>query len=223
MEKITKNRKPFRHWSFENCMESSIKYNSKKEWQQSIDNVGYQTALRKGWLKQCCEHMPKTIKPKGYWTLERCKKTALKFDTMSQWRNKYLVALTTAKKNGWLEECCVHMSENVIVRKKRKKSKSKRKPSGYWTYEMCKESALKYGTRAEWRKSDEFSALTKSLKNGWMEEFCKHMRTNFSTLEECKKSASNYSTRTKWSRGDNRLYAAAQRYGWINECCEHMD
>lgn len=48
-------------------------------------------------------------KPRGYWTLERCKKDALKYNSRSEWQKKSGSVYGCAGKNGWRDECCLHM------------------------------------------------------------------------------------------------------------------
>jgi hypothetical protein len=50
------------------------------------------------------------------WTKEKCIEDAKKYKTKSEWINNSNGAYCSAKKNGWLEECCAHM-----VTRRRKK------------------------------------------------------------------------------------------------------
>ena len=43
------------------------------------------------------------------------------------------------------------------------------------TLESCKESASKFNSRYEWRKSDTASYAC-ALRNGWLNECCEHMK-----------------------------------------------
>ena len=43
------------------------------------------------------------------------------------------------------------------------------------------------------------------------------------TLEECRRIAKKYTRRSDWQKHDRNSYAAAQRKGWVDECCQHMD
>ena len=49
-----------------------------------------------------------------------------------------------------------------------------RKPNGYWILERCKEDALKYETRMEW-KNNSSGSYRMALKMGWSDELTKHM------------------------------------------------
>lgn len=101
-------------------------------------------------------------KPNGYWeTLENCLQEAKKHQTRSSWQRGNPVSYRTASKNGWLEECAAHM----LVLKR---------PDGYWTLEKCKQQALKYKTKVEWRLTDRAS-FSHANKQGWLEQCCSHM------------------------------------------------
>ena len=44
-----------------------------------------------------------------------------------------------------------------------------------WTLSECKQDALKYNTRKDWRE-DNFSAYNKACYNGWLSQCCGHMK-----------------------------------------------
>ena len=46
----------------------------------------------------------------GYWTLERCKEDALKYNSRSEWWKKSKSSYNKSSKEGWLDECCSHMN-----------------------------------------------------------------------------------------------------------------
>ena len=56
--------------------------------------------------------MPKTkvCKPNGYWTLDTCKGDAVRFQHRSDWFKDSPSAYLAAQRNGWLEQCCGHMT-----------------------------------------------------------------------------------------------------------------
>ena len=51
---------------------------------------------------------------------------------------------------------------------------NKKKPNKYWTYEKCKEEAIKFKTRSDFRDKSS-GAYYASLKNNWIEDICVHM------------------------------------------------
>lgn len=96
--------------------------------------------------------------PNGYWTLENCKKEALKYHGRNQWQNGNPSSYHTAKKNAWIDECCLHMKVQ----------------SRDLTFDMCRKSAKKYESRSEWLKNDQ-SAYAKANSRGWLDKCCLHM------------------------------------------------
>lgn len=50
------NDKPRGYWTKEKCIESAIKYATKKEWKTN-DSGAYNAAINHRWLHECCEHM----------------------------------------------------------------------------------------------------------------------------------------------------------------------
>ena len=95
-------------------------------------------------------------KPVGYWTLAVCKKDALKHATRGAWRNAG-GGYQTARKKGWIDECCKHMTPLNIS----------------WTEEKCKADAAKYPTRKRW--FNESSGYQAAKRNGWFEACVTHM------------------------------------------------
>ena len=130
-------------------------------------------------------------KPKGYWTKEKCLEDALKYKARTEWKKKSNSSYNSALKNGWSNECCKHMIEII-------------KPSGYWTKEKCTEDSLEYKTRAEWKKNS-ISSYGSALKNGWLDECCKHLikiikPSGYWTKGKCIESALKYKTRVEWKK-----------------------
>ena len=150
-------------------------------------------------------------KSPGFWTLERCKEDALKHQTKSEWQRKHGSGYSTARLNGWVDECCAHMIKL-------------QKPGGFWTKERLLEDALKHQTKSEWRKINN-SAYNSARNNGCFEECCSHMIQNrkppgFWTLERCKEDALKHQNLSEWHRSS--AYNAAHKNGWLEECCAHM-
>jgi superfamily II DNA or RNA helicase len=105
---VPMSRKVSHKFTKDQCMSSARGYKNAKAWQNGANSV-YNAASKKGWLKECCQHMKGLRKPNGYWTKERCKSDAKRFKTRSGWERKSKSASSIARKNGWTEECCKHM------------------------------------------------------------------------------------------------------------------
>jgi hypothetical protein len=142
-------------------------------------------------------------------TLESCKESASNYETRNEWKKKDLSSYSSAKYNGWFDECCVNM---VKFQK--------------YTLDYCKEIASKYKTKVEWRKGD-CKILHYATSKGWIEECCVNMislrrKKREHTLDSCKEIASNYKTRNEWVKKDAGSYQTAFKKGWLDECCVNM-
>lgn len=103
------------------------------------------------------------------WTLATCQLDALNYNTKSEWQENSSSAFSIAHRNGWIEDCCIHMNC--------------RKSNSYWTLAKCKEEARKYNTRKEWIKSST-SSHSAACRNSWLKECTKHMERQHSSGQE---------------------------------------
>jgi len=97
------------------------------------------------------------------WTKEKCREESLKYKSRSEFQKNSL-AYSPCYDHKWLDEVCSHMFQ-------------KKKPNGYWTKEKCKEEALKYTTKSQFKKTETCAYRTSRL-NGWLNEICLHMIKN---------------------------------------------
>lgn len=104
-------------------------------------------------------------KPPNYWTYDKIKNEALKYDKRGVFKKKCSTAYSIASKNGWLNGICKHMLKNKE-----------------WSYSDVKEEALKYKSRLEFQKLSN-SAYGKAYRNKWLDDICEHM-THKTTLHE---------------------------------------
>jgi len=96
------------YWTFERCKIEALKYNTRYEFQKKSSSA-YNSALKNKWLDLICLHMIKTQKPTGFWTFERCKIEALKYNTRYEFQKKSISAYSAAYKKKWLDLICSHM------------------------------------------------------------------------------------------------------------------
>jgi superfamily II DNA or RNA helicase len=192
------------YWTKDRCIESTKNYIKHSDWQKN-EATAYNTAIRNGWLEECCINLEKR-KSDGYWTKEKCIESALKYDKIIEWQKNEATAYHSARINGWIEECTKHI--------KRLKNN--------WTKEKCIESALKYNKLIDWQKN-EGGALNAARINDWIEECTAHMEKRFMwTKEKCIESASKYNRPVDWSTNEGGAYATAKTNGWFDECVAHM-
>lgn len=91
------------------------------------------------------------VKPRGYWTYERCKEEAIKYKNITELENNCISAYNTIIRNNWRTSLCGHMQTINI-----------------WNYENCKKEALKYNTRSELEKNVG-GAYNSIRRNNWWE------------------------------------------------------
>lgn len=82
-----KERKPNGYWNLEKCAEDAKGYSHKQEWEHA-NGSAYNKARQNKWLDICCSHMVDLRKPKHYWTLDKCKESALLYTSRSEWEKK---------------------------------------------------------------------------------------------------------------------------------------
>lgn len=146
-------------------------------------------------------------------TKTACINDAKKYKSRREWYEKSASSYDAARRNKWLNECCVHMCPL-------------KNPNGYWTKERCVKDAKKYLTKSEWQYKSKTSYGISS-KNKWLNECCVHMKlmhkkNGYWTKERCAEDAKNYSTRNDWRINSSSASTIASKNGWLNECCTHM-
>ena len=141
---------------FFTTQEEAIKYNTKTEFKKESYNI-YKNSILNGWLDEICSHMIPKQKPSGYWTYNNCKEEALKYNSRSEFKKYAYRGWYCSSINNWLDDICSHMISN-------------QKPTGYWNYKNCKEEAIKYKNRSEFKKLSN-GAWDSSKRNNWMDEF----------------------------------------------------
>jgi len=209
---MIKNRKSPGHWTLETCLQSAIRFQTKKEWKTG-DGHAYAAAGKLGYMDLCCKHMSKTPRMVKF-TKEVCLAAAKKYNIRQDWRESVDAGTyRAANNNGWLEECCAHMT--VVFT-----------PSGWWTLERCLEISRQYTTRGEWQKTHSTSYQA-ARKHGFLNECTAHMTrvkqpNGYYTKMVCLESARLYSCKRDWSVGNISAYGIARRRGWLEECCAHM-
>ena len=142
------------------------------------------------------------------WTKEECVKEALKYTTRIEFKRKSSVAYSIACRNGWYKEICSHMIET-------------RKPNNYWNYDHCKEEALKYTTRIEFKKKSS-GAYKSAFKHGWLDDICSHMEEllkpdGYWTKKMCADAASKCNSRTIFQKNYGGAYNVSRDNGWLDE------
>src|SRR5437879_339061 len=102
-----------------------------------------------------------------------------------------------------------------------------RKPTGYWTKELCQEEALKYKSRNEFR-TNSGGAYSASYKNNWMDDICSHILfskkkpNGYWSKEKCLEEALKYKTKSDFYKFSGSAYTASIEKNWLTDICSHM-
>lgn len=142
------------------------------------------------------------------WVKALCIDDAQKYKSRSEWAKAPGAAYGSARRGGWLEECCAHMAKTHRVE---------------WTKDKCLSDAKYYKTRSAWGKGSNVAYRT-ALKHGWVKECAGHMQVcqiNW-TKESCVREARRYPTNKDWYTKSFNSYQIARKRGWLEDCREHM-
>jgi predicted GIY-YIG superfamily endonuclease len=156
--------------------------------------------------------MSETNNRKSKWTLEICRKEALKYSYRTSFQ-KNSPAYKAAYKYGWLDDICNHMV--------------KPKPTNHiWTLEACGKEAKKYNLKKDFQKKSN-SAYQAAWKNKWLEQICGHMEENkkphkYWTKEKCAEEALKFNHKIDFQKNSSAAYSKAHKSKWIDQICEHM-
>ncbi len=98
------------YWTKERCRDVALSLENRKSFELGYPG-GYIASRLNGWLDEVCSHMKKKkVKPAGYWSKEKCKEVAEKFEHRSDFRNGCRSAYQISARNKWLDEVCRHMT-----------------------------------------------------------------------------------------------------------------
>jgi len=199
------------YWTYEKCKEDALKYNTKRDFKKN-SSTSYRISSENNWLDIICGHMTELTKRNGYWNKENCIEESKKYISLSDLYKNNMYLYKTLKKNGWFKYI-PHIKESF----------SYKIIKGYWTYERCKEEALKYQTKKDFRKNSN-PAYLKSKRKKWLNGICQHMDKllNHWTKEECYKESLKYNTKTELIKNNDSIYRKIIRENWIDEMCSHM-
>jgi hypothetical protein len=202
-------KRPNGYWTKERCKEEALKYTLRKDFSEKSGSSYYRTR-ENGWLDELCSHMINNEKkPDGYWTKERCREEALKYNSRMGLKKSNQVVYNTIHKNGWVSDMFSHMNIQNIR----------------YTKDICKQTALKYNRKIDFYKNNNTIYLAVK-RNGWLDELCSHMVGNkpygYWTYERCKEIASKYNKRSKFQIENAYAYKISRINGWLDDICSPM-
>lgn len=98
-------------WTIDKIRERALKYSNIKDFKK-YDMKAYMAASRYKCLKDVTSHMKRLIPPKGFYTLEKCKEEALKYQTRKDFMSGSPKFYDAAHRFKWIDLCCEHMKRN---------------------------------------------------------------------------------------------------------------
>ena len=101
-------RKKRGYWTSMKCIEITMHCISIRDFKIKYFNA-YNAIKRNNWYYILDNAFPNRTKPKGYWTKERCKSEALKYEYRIDFEKCSGSAYVIARKNKWLDDICSHM------------------------------------------------------------------------------------------------------------------
>ena len=204
-----KKTRPDGYWTYERCKEEALKY-KKRAHMQKAESGAYSSMQKHGWIDELTSHMKKPTNQKINWNYDDCKKTIAQYNSLMEFRTKEKSMYIGILKNNWKE--LLSALEYVF------------RENGYWTYERCKEEALKYKTKKDFRENSHAHDVIK--KNNWWGELCSHITSpnrdwGFYTYDNCKILALKYNTRTDMDNGEPLAYRNILENKWY-DLMNHM-
>ena len=204
-----KNTRPDGYWTYERCKEEALKY-KKRAHMQKAEGGAYSSMQKHGWIDELTSHMKKPTNQKINWNYDDCKKTIAQYNSLMEFRTKEKSMYIGILKNNWKE---LLSDLDYVFRE-----------NGYWTYDRCKEEALKYKTKKDFRENSHAYDVIK--KNKWWSELCSHITSphrdwGFYTYDNCKILALKYNTRTDMSKGESLAYINILKNKWY-DLMNHM-
>ena len=104
---MKESKKPNGYWTKEKCKEISITCKTKNELYNKYAVV-YGVIIKNRW-NDLMSHFIEIRKPNGYWTKEKCREEALKYEKRLEFQKKSSRAYSISRKNKWLDEISAHM------------------------------------------------------------------------------------------------------------------
>lgn len=257
---ITKHFIPLKkknnYWYKDNCNIEAKKYKTRTEF-RSKSCGAYKAALRNKWLDEICSHME--IKGSLYKRynyiyefsdnhvyigltcdiirrntehLNDIKSPVFKHILKTKLTPKLIVdnlksGLESQKKEiNLIEE--YKINNWILLNKTIGGSLGKNNTK--WDLNKCKEEALKYNSRLEFKKKSH-TAYKFSLKNKIIDEVCSHMikirklkiiKKSKYNLEICKQEALKYKTKKEFYTNSKKIYHYSSKTNILKEICSHM-
>lgn len=133
-------------------------------------------------------------------------------------------AISKVTKTGYRHRCrsCYNARRREVY-----KNPELRNWNKIWTFDKCKNEALKYSNRSEFVRYS-CSAYHRASIEGFLDQICTHMTSRwkpyrFWSFDQCQKEALKYKTKVQFKTNNSSAYSLCQKRGWIPRICSHMN
>ncbi len=145
---------------------------------------------------------------RGKWTFEKAYKIAQAFQTVNEMCEEYEYLYKISKARGWLDKFDWFRGEEIRIEKATK-----------WTETVCREEALKYTSRKDFRKKCK-GAYDKAKEMGWLESYTWLVHQKLQSewdYDSCKMEAMKYPNRNEFGKHSYGAYTRSRKEGWLDE------
>ena len=144
----------------------------------------------------------------GKWTFEKAYKIAQAFQTVNDMCEEFEYLYKISKVRGWLEKFDWFRGKEIKIEKQMK-----------WTENVCREEALKYKSRKDFRKYCK-GAYDKAKECGWLEGYTwlsYPKPLSEWDYDSCKEEASKYFNKFEFQKHSYSAYKSSLKNGWLDE------
>ncbi len=246
-------RKPYRYWQDkEKCQEEALKHLTRTDFKIN-SNGAYEASLRNNWLDEVCWHMIKIGNRYNKCVYVYEFPNNLVYVGITYNMNKRIHDRNKCKNDSvisYINETglipkLIQLTDYIpvdIAVELEHENVNKYKNDGWkilnkvktgsigsvkkWTKEKCKNVALIYKNRSDFRKFAN-GIYQCAFTNNWLNEICSHMTYkikphNYWTKEMCRLEFLKYNTKNDVKLNSVTAYSVAYKNGWIDEFSKNM-
>lgn len=233
---LEKHINPYNH---DACWQEAKKYQYFNDF-RAKSHPFYKAAQRQGWLDEYTWLIKEPLVPYNKkWNYDTCYAEAKKYKTRGAFNKYGGGAYDVARRNGWLadytwipdfsdsdakvdsvycyifeEQKAAYVGRTLMYRQHIKIEKQTK-----WTEDVCREEALKYTSRKDFRKYCR-GAYDKAKECGWLDSYTWLLYSKPLSEwnhESCKEEASKYSNKFEFQKHSYGAYKSSLKNGWLGE------
>ena len=194
-------------YTYEYTYKEAKKYKTRMDFHNNCRR-GYEAAHKNNWIKDYTWFKPVNTKPLHYWQdYKNCYNEAKKYKSKMEFHSNCIRGYTVACKNNWMKDYTWFLTY-------------KRAPLR-WTYEKCKQEALKYQWVQDFFKGSR-NAYNAMHRNNWLKDFkwLKYKQKPdgyWDNYDNCKQEALKYKSKVELKNKNRTVYVSACKHGWIKD------